>query len=379
MPMRPLLFFALVLSSFRVSAFAQERNRPPVDNYDVWSNPYPGVRYLRRTSTAPCTTHILEVDLLHDGLDVEVTGPEQRWTTVGETARDQGFAVALNGGFWHNYTTPGGMHVSNGESWPGTGDDTIYGYLAILDNGRAKIGLPEEIGNPDRVQQAVSGRPSLVRDGELDVEHIDPIGTANMRQPRTAVGVSRNGRRVWFLVTDGRREHSRGMTLYEVGRTLEELGAYRALNLDGGGSSTLFVEALGGIINAPSGSRWEEALGVGAQEGEPTGRRRTTRDGREIIHVRGVEREVLNAVGLRIHGAARSARGSSSPFALPPETPIDIPQMEVLPPRPPPIAIGRARERIVPVMGATLMILGFAIFRRRRRSRVVQESSRLKG
>ncbi len=72
----------------------------------------------------------------------------------------------------------------------------------------------------------------------------------NGRHPRTAVGIRKDG--VWILlVVDGRQEQrSIGMTLDELAAYLLSLGCVRALNLDGGGSSTLFVS--GRTRNFPS-------------------------------------------------------------------------------------------------------------------------------
>ena len=248
-------------------ARGQERPRPPVEQSDLWSEPYVGVRYLQRTTTAPCTVHVLEIHLDAEGVAVETSDPETRWQTVEEQAHAGGFVAAINGGFWHNLSTPAGLHVHEGETWERSEDDGLHGTLWIDERGRAHISMPEQVIEelPRRLRFATSGRPSIVREGELDAENIDPIGTANLRQPRTAAGVDGTGRVLWLAVTDGRSELSKGMTLYELGRLMIELGAVRALNLDGGGSSTLYVERLGGVANAPSGGSWERALGLGVE------------------------------------------------------------------------------------------------------------------
>ena len=78
------------------------------------------------------------------------------------------------------------------------------------------------------------------------------------RHPRTAVGISADGRYVYFLIVDGRQpKHSVGATLTEVGETLKYFGASEGLNLDGGGSTTLVCRGLDGlsqILNSPANS-----------------------------------------------------------------------------------------------------------------------------
>ena len=377
-PRRRLVLALLLPAALLVAtpARAEERERPPVEAWDLWSEPHPGVRYLRRVTTAPCTVHVLAIDLAEEGVALELTPHADRWETVRTLAEEEGFEAAVNGGFWESFSRPGGLHVSAGEAWPETHDDGHYGFFAVRERRgrrRALISPPEAFVDPPPTDLALatSGRPMLVRDGELDVLAIDPVESANRRQPRTAVGVSADGRRVWLAVTDGRQEHSKGMTLYELGRLLAELGAADALNLDGGGSSTLFVERLGGVINAPSGSRWEEALGFGVErvEGEETGRRRRTRDGREMVYVRGVEREVMNVLGVR----ARAPEAATEPPRAPPPLtlPAEVPEVVTLPPRAPPVSLGRLREWLRPVgwgLG-TLLVVTITVKRAYRRRR----------
>jgi len=69
--------------------------------------------------------------------------------------------------------------------------------------------------------------------------------------PRTAVGYSRDKRFLVMAVIDGRQPgYSRGVDLYELAAIMLEFGCYEALNLDGGGSSTLVI--CNKIVNHPS-------------------------------------------------------------------------------------------------------------------------------
>ncbi|MDZ5444746.1 phosphodiester glycosidase family protein [Micromonospora sp. 4G57] len=100
------------------------------------------------------------------------------------------------------------------------------------------------------LRAAVGGGNVLVRDGA--VQNIaDPT-----LAPRTSVGFSADGRKMIMLTVDGRQVDSRGVTQTEMGRMMVELGAYTALNLDGGGSSTLLAREPGAaavqVENSPS-------------------------------------------------------------------------------------------------------------------------------
>lgn len=100
----------------------------------------------------------------------------------------------------------------------------------------------------------VSGGPRLLREGRVSVEREEEgqrEGFDTENHPRTAVGFSRNGRYLVLLVVDGRQPgYSRGIDLFGLAGLLLEFGCHEALNLDGGGSTTLVVEDR--VTNRPS-------------------------------------------------------------------------------------------------------------------------------
>jgi exopolysaccharide biosynthesis protein len=70
------------------------------------------------------------------------------------------------------------------------------------------------------------------------------------RHPRTLIGVDEDGD-VWLVAVDGRQlDHSIGMTFKDLQRLVSRLGLRDALNLDGGGSTTMVVRDA--IVNRPS-------------------------------------------------------------------------------------------------------------------------------
>ncbi|MGW1188473.1 phosphodiester glycosidase family protein [Streptomyces sp. NPDC002559] len=100
---------------------------------------------------------------------------------------------------------------------------------------------------------AVGGRELLVVDGVA--QNHDGEGN-NTAAPRTAVGFSEDGRTMQVLTVDGRQADSGGVTLTELGLMMRRAGSYSALNLDGGGSSTLVAREPGSdalrVENSPS-------------------------------------------------------------------------------------------------------------------------------
>jgi len=97
---------------------------------------------------------------------------------------------------------------------------------------------------------AMGGIPLLVEDGRVAVSRCR--ASVCRRHPRTGVGVTGDGS-VLMVVVDGRRNLSRGLTLVGFARLFRRLGATWALNLDGGGSSTMVVRNR--IVNVPSDGR----------------------------------------------------------------------------------------------------------------------------
>jgi exopolysaccharide biosynthesis protein len=101
------------------------------------------------------------------------------------------------------------------------------------------------------VKTAIGGGPALVHNGQpvradrqLQLEHRTALG----RHPRSAIGWNK---KFFFLVeVDGRQpDLSMGMSFPELGNYLAKLGCEEALNLDGGGSSTFWVD--GHVVNSP--------------------------------------------------------------------------------------------------------------------------------
>lgn len=97
--------------------------------------------------------------------------------------------------------------------------------------------------------------PLLLAQGEVhlspEAERFKPDITQG-RAPRTGVGLTLDGH-LLAMVVDGRQEHSMGMTLGELAESLRALGATEALNLDGGGSSTMVIDGV--VMNRPSDGR----------------------------------------------------------------------------------------------------------------------------
>lgn len=98
------------------------------------------------------------------------------------------------------------------------------------------------------VLDTIGGNPTLLEDGVITAEACDGSYFCDLN-PRTGVGVTGSGR-ILLVTVDGRQEKSVGMTPVQFAELMQHLGATWALNLDGGGSTAMWVE--GEIVNRPS-------------------------------------------------------------------------------------------------------------------------------
>lgn len=98
------------------------------------------------------------------------------------------------------------------------------------------------------VLDTIGGNPDLLQNGRVTIGSCTNSYFCG-RNPRTGVGVRPDGT-ILLVTVDGRRKRSVGLTLDGFARLFQWLGARSALNLDGGGSTTMFVR--GRIVNVPS-------------------------------------------------------------------------------------------------------------------------------
>ena len=155
-------------------------------------------------------------------------------------------------GFEVGYTTPGEFFRTNGS------------VLLNLDGFAIDATQPDTTWTGgDSWREVMASGPILIDEGE-EVVYEEGIphwrGFYNYRHPRSLIGTDDQGY-VWLLVVDGRSEgNADGMTIAELTRLARELGLTDALNLDGGGSSTLWTLPAG-VISHPSDNGVFDALG----------------------------------------------------------------------------------------------------------------------
>ena len=140
-------------------------------------------------------------------------------------------------------TVPGGRYVLHGQG--STAD-----FIAGLQEGDEVTVTMNAVTGGTMIdpREVVSGQPWMLRNGETIND-----GNPDMH-PRTCIGYANGGQTVIFLVVDGRSLISDGCRTSHLGDLLRYAGATEGMNLDGGGSTTLYTSALG-VRNVPSDGR----------------------------------------------------------------------------------------------------------------------------
>lgn len=186
-------------------------------------------------------------------------------TPVSVLAQRTNAFAAVNGSYFDMdlgnpvcYLRIAGQQV--GENTPAKNDSInrkYYQYATLaLRNGHPWLLVPDSNRlSEEKLKDSniMTAGPMLLRKGKL-VEQRDDRTFVTRRHNRTALGIRRDGTTV-LLVVDGRfKNKAEGLTLFELGRVMQWLGCKDAINLDGGGSSTMYVKGkpFDGVVNYPS-------------------------------------------------------------------------------------------------------------------------------
>lgn len=230
---------------------------------DRWTDPYPGVRHLARADRYAYDDRphyrlqALVVDLQHPQVRVVATPPDQAGGTVSQFADRLGADVAWNTNFFGSPQDSCGLMMGEGQIWPRAYQDACHASVGFGDDGRAAVFVqPNPQGPPPEgwMRQVATGKPGpILVAGEPQFRY--GCGAQCAYNPRTGLGLSQDRRTLYVVVVDGRQDGSVGAGLDDLANLMRDLGAWDAVNLDGGGSSTLYVRGEGGVQNRPSDGR----------------------------------------------------------------------------------------------------------------------------
>ena len=244
-----------------------------------WSNLYPGIDHA--TGEADFSepriqkVNCLRIDLNNPYIRILTTpdnGDDPLETNGVKTSKfltDSNLKVAVNGGSfspWDPYSNPEepkdvrGYQVSNGTLV--SAEDQDIDAIVFRANNDAEIMHHADIptNGLSYAHNAITGWRTDTTDGILLEDGTITVPTGGDAHPRTAVGLSQDGRYFYMMTIDGRQTYdliwSDGATNYDTADWLVRFGAYDGMNMDGGGSTTMVKsDGSGGYdtINVPVG------------------------------------------------------------------------------------------------------------------------------
>ncbi|MGD6842991.1 S-layer homology domain-containing protein [Bacillus infantis] len=170
-----------------------------------------------------------------DVLSGKVTAVRKYGDKTKTAIPKNGFVLSLNGNLWLER----------------------YSALAIGDTIQVKLGIDAKW--QDSKYMLASG-PMLVKDGKVHLTMDPNSSRARERAPRTAVAIDKTKKKVFLVTVDGRQPgYSTGMNMTEFAQYIASLGADRAINLDGGGSTAMSIRNYGSntvsLVSRPSDGR----------------------------------------------------------------------------------------------------------------------------
>ncbi|WP_276483527.1 phosphodiester glycosidase family protein [Paraflavitalea pollutisoli] len=190
---------------------------------------------------------VFEIDLTNPAVTLEAATPYNKPAFAMQPMTKQaiyedreGHKVwgGVNADFFNTANgTPRGIVYKEGLAIKTSFTDAGTTFFGILKDGTAVIGNEARYNEvKNNLAEAVGGRVTLIDDGLL------PIQTDATVEPRTCIGVSKDGKQVYIMVIDGRNfYYSNGMNYASLQQCMKAMGAYDAINIDGGGSSTFFI------------------------------------------------------------------------------------------------------------------------------------------
>ncbi len=142
---------------------------------------------------------------------------------------------------------------------------------SLILNTRVSLQI-ETTPNVEDIKFAIGGGSIILRNGELALTNIVSKGN----EPRTGIAINKENTELMLVTIDGRGSSFKGVTQEMFGAILRDLGAYNAMNLDGGGSTTMAIKPVGDetsqVVNKPSDNSERSVVNaVGVLSNAPIG------------------------------------------------------------------------------------------------------------
>jgi exopolysaccharide biosynthesis protein len=218
-----------------------------------WRSVAPGVDY-QEFRAEKYDIHVTRINIASDQIRIVVSNETDKGLKVSDYAKKVNAIAAINGDYFDDHFNPVGFTIGPCGPWTNVKDMKREIVLEVA-NQKILLRKRAELGDsaPETVDAAISGWPFIVAEckalGPTELPGSDAFTRAP--HPRTALGISNDGTLLYFVVADGRRTGIPGLTLAELASFMaDKLDVCSAMNLDGGGSTAMWVGDK--IVNRPS-------------------------------------------------------------------------------------------------------------------------------
>ena len=238
--------------------------KPFMDKFSLsaWVKPKKGKVYpidavndIHRTNSIVLHTSFSDTatNFSGQGMTFQLSLAGSTWS-IGDTLK---MAVTRGG-------VPDLMHIAKDQAvlWIGNGPDVSHAQaeLRVGDTVLVFLGTEPLLRH---IRTMVGGVGRILANGKAISDSTNVLEKTNItflkaRHPRTFVGFDRDSTKLFLCVVDGRQERSLGMNFQEMANFLLSIGAWNAVNLDGGGSTTMVIHD--NIVNSPSDKTGERPV-----------------------------------------------------------------------------------------------------------------------
>ncbi|MCS3794933.1 phosphodiester glycosidase family protein [Niastella sp. OAS944] len=265
------LFLTFILFIFALSSFSQQDSI--VFSNTKWQTQTiaPGIvwkhhHFIKDLFNSNQNINIVEIKLKKKRA-IALACEAKTLKPTSEFGKQTGAIVAINGNFFDiknggsvYYIKQNDSVISNNRLWPNNIRARHQQAALVIKKGKLRIAKWDSSANWELTLNAanvMNTGPLLLWQGNR--QPLDTGEFNHARHPRTAIACL-GKKRVLFITVDGRNEQAAGMSLYELASIIKWLKAHDGVNMDGGGSTTMYInnQPDNGVVNYPTDNKkWD--------------------------------------------------------------------------------------------------------------------------
>ncbi len=210
----------------------------------------------------------VEIDMTHPDVEVKPGKSQSGCEKVYSMGQRIGAIAGINGGFFDGTCKSLNLlRIDDTQYFYNSYQRTAIGIFQDKSVAFERVAANETWINALIPKHALGGIPRIVRNGQVSVEDSQEGVTTNFataRHPRTAVGYNPTTKTIALVTFDGRTNAGIGVTLEQLADFFITKGYTEAMNLDGGGSTTLWMNKypFQGVVNFPSDNAKDDHEGA---------------------------------------------------------------------------------------------------------------------